>query len=314
MSSDEPQIVRAAVVQAAPVAFDRDATLDKAAELIRQAAAGGAELVVLPEAFVSAYPRGITFGATVGSRSPEGRHWYRRYWESSVDVPGPATERLGELARKHGIHLVIGVIERGRGTLYCTALMFAADGRLLGKHRKLMPTGAGRLVWGFGDGSTMPVVETSLGRLGAVICWENYMPLMRMHMYSQGVQLYCAPTADPRESWVASMRHVAAEGRCFVLSANQFTRRGDYPDDYPLDAASDEVLSPGNSLIASPLGELIAGPSTGAETVLHAELDLGAIPEGKYDFDVAGHYARPDVFRLTVDTREQEPVEHTDPD
>lgn len=312
MSSDGAQIVRAAVVQAAPVAFDRDATLDKAAELVRQAAAGGAELVVLPEAFVSAYPRGINFGATVGSRSPEGRRWYRRYWESSVDVPGPATERLGELARKHGTHLVIGVIERGRGTLYCTALMFSADGRLLGKHRKLMPTGSERLVWGFGDGSTMPVVDTSLGRLGAVICWENYMPLMRMHMYSQGVQLYCAPTADPRESWVASMRHVAAEGRCFVLSANQFARRSDYPDDYPLDVPADEVLSPGNSLIASPLGELVAGPSTGAETVLHADLDLGAIPEGKYDFDVAGHYARPDVFRLTVDTRPQEPVEHTD--
>lgn len=302
MSTPEPETVRAAVVQAAPVAFDRQASLHRVDELLRSATAGGAELVVFPEAFVSAYPRGMTFGATVGHRTAQGRAWYRRYWDSSITIPGPATDHLGTLARRHRAHLVIGVVERAGGTLYCTALMFSPDGELLGKHRKLMPTAAERLVWGFGDGSTLPVVNTAIGRLGTVICWENYMPLLRMHMYAQGVQLYCAPTADPRETWVASMRHIAAEGRCFVLAANQFARRSDYPDDYPLDAAPDEVLSPGNSVIVSPLGEIVAGPAYGEETILQATLDLGAISEGTYDFDVTGHYARPDVFQLHVDT------------
>ncbi|MER7081946.1 nitrilase [Saccharopolyspora kobensis] len=300
--------VRAAVVQDAPVAFDLDATLDKVDRLAEQAAAGGSELAVFPEAFVSAYPRGATFGATVGQRTPEGRKLYRRYWESSIEVPGPATERIGAAAARHRMHLVIGVIERDRGTLYCTALTFGPDGVLLGKHRKLMPTGSERLVWGFGDGSTMPVHDTAIGRIGTVICWENYMPAMRMHMYSQGVQLYCAPTADPRDTWVASMQHIACEGRCFVLSANQFTRRSDYPADYPVEAEPGEVLSRGASVIVDPLGNVLAGPATDGPAILRAELDLGRIAEGKYDFDVVGHYSRPDIFELRVDRSPKHPV------
>jgi nitrilase len=293
---------QAAVVQAAPVAFDVDATLEKVARLTEESAAGGADLVVFPEAFVSCYPRGLTFGATIGSRTPEGRAWFRRYWESSVDVPGPAVDRLGALARQHGVHLVIGVIERDGGTLYCTALFFAPSGACLGKHRKLMPTAAERLVWGQGDGSTMPVFDTPLGRLGAVICWENYMPLMRMSMYAKGIQLWCAPTADPRDTWIASMQHVACEGRCFVLSADQFARRSDYPEDYPIegDHAPDDVLCRGASVIVSPFGEILAGPAIEGEAILRAEIDLGRIAEGKYDFDAVGHYARADVFRLVV--------------
>ena len=195
-------IVKAAVVQNAPVVFDRDATLDKAARLTAQARAGGAELVVFPEAFVSAYPKGLNFGAVVGGRTPAGREDFRRYYDSAVDVPGPDARRLGEIAGDNAVHLVIGVIEREGGTLYCTVLFFAPDGRLLGKHRKLMPTASERLVWGYGDGSTLPVFETPLGRLGAVICWENYMPMMRMAMYAKGIQLYCAPTADDRDTWL----------------------------------------------------------------------------------------------------------------
>jgi nitrilase len=292
--------VKAAVIQAAPVAFDVEATLDKVERLTAEA---DTDLVVFPEAFVSCYPRGYEFGSVIGSRSGEGRAWFRRYWESSIDVPGPATERLAAIASERGTHLVIGVIERGGGTLYCTALFFAADGTLLGKHRKLMPTAAERLVWGFGDGSTLPVFDTPLGRLGAVICWENYMPLLRMAMYQKGIQLYCAPTADARETWVASMRHIACEGRCFVLSANQFARRSDYPDDYPVDLPADEVMCRGNSVIVSPLGELLAGPEIDGEAILRAEIDLGRTIEGKFDLDVAGHYSRPDVFRLEVDER-----------
>jgi nitrilase len=183
-------------------------------------------------------------------------------------------------------------------------LFFAADGTLLGKHRKVMPTASERLVWGFGDGSTLPVFDTSLGRLGAVICWENYMPLLRMAMYRKGIQLYCAPTADARETWVVSMRHIAFEGRCFVLSANQFARRSDYPDDYPVDLAPDEVMCRGNSVIVSPFGELLAGPETEGEAILRAEIDLGRTVEGKFDLDVTGHYSRPDVFQLEVDERQ----------
>ena len=293
--------MKAAVIQAAPVAFEVDATLDKVERLVAEA---DADLVVFPEAFVSCYPRGYAFGAVLGTRTDEGRAWFRRYWESSIDVPGPATERLGSIARERGCHLVIGVIERGGGTLYCTALFLAPDGKLLGKHRKLMPTASERLVWGFGDGSTLPVFDTPLGRLGAVICWENYMPLLRMAMYRKGIQRYCAPTADPRETWVASMRHIACEGRCFVLSANQFARRSDYPDDYPVDVPADHVMCRGNSVIVSPLGELLAGPETEGEAILRAEVDIGRTVEGKYDFDVAGHYSRPDVFRLEVNERQ----------
>jgi predicted amidohydrolase len=303
--------VRAAVVQAAPIAFDLEKTLDKAERLLSEAAATGAGLVIFPEAFVSCYPRGLTFGASVGSRTPEGREDFRRYWESSVDVPGPAVDRLGEMARENEVYLVVGVIERASGTLYCTVLFFDPGGEFLGKHRKLMPTAAERLVWGFGDGSTMPVFDTEIGKLGAVICWENYMPLLRMAMYQKGIQIYCAPTADARDTWIASMRHVACEGRCFVLSANQFARRSDYPEDYAIeddDGDPDRVLCRGGSVIISPLGEMLAGPNFEGEAILTADLDLGEIAKGKYDFDVVGHYARPDVFQLSVNERAMAPV------
>jgi nitrilase len=219
---------KVAVVQAAPVVFDREQTIDKLHRLTGEAARQGAELVLFPEAFVSAYPRGLDFGAVVGSRTEEGREDFRRYWESSVDVPGPAVDRLARAARSHAVYLVVGVVERDGGTLYCTVLFFAPDGTYLGKHRKIMPTASERLVWGFGDGSTFPVYDTPLGRIGAVICWENYLPLMRATMYAKGIEIYCAPTADPRESWAASMRHIAVEGRCFVLSCNQFNRRATF--------------------------------------------------------------------------------------
>lgn len=276
---------RVAVVQAGSVLFDSGATLAKAERLIAEASASGARLIVFPEAFVGGYPKGADFGARVGSRTPEGRKLFRRYFEDAVDVPGPATARLGEAARAHGVWLVIGAIERDGGTLYCTALFFAPHGALAGKHRKLMPTAMERLIWGFGDGSTLPVIETGFGRIGAVICWENYMPLLRAAMYAKGIQLYCAPTVDDREVWPVTMRHIALEGRCFVLSACQ-------------SSASENIG--GGSLIVSPLGKVLAGPDYSGECILTAEIDVGETVEGKFDLDVAGHYARPDVFRLEV--------------
>lgn len=251
---------------------------------------------------------------TFGGRTPEGREEFRRYFDSAVDVPGPAVDVLAATAAENGVHLVIGVIERDGGTLYCTVLFFSPAGEYLGKHRKLMPTASERLVWGFGDGSTLPVFDTPLGKLGAVICWENYMPLLRMAMYSKGIQLYCAPTADDRDTWFSSMQHVALEGRCFVLSACQFTRRSDFPDDYGTVAGNDPetILSRGGSCIIDPLGQALAGPNFDGECILRAELDLDDITRAKYDFDVVGHYARPDVFRLTVDERPQRPVDEAD--
>jgi nitrilase len=302
--------VRVAVVQDAPVVFDTEGTLERIEALTASAADAGAELVLFPEAFLPGYPFGLTFGAAVGTRTPEGRELYRRYWSSAIDVPGPATERLSECAAAHRMHLVLGVIERAGGTLYCCALFFGPDGRLLGKHRKLVPTAAERLVWGQGDGSTLPVIDTAVGRLGAVICWENYMPLLRATMYGKGVELYLAPTADDAETWIASMRHIAKEGRCFVLSACQFLRRADCPDDYPLaDQEPEAVLLRGGSCIVAPTGELVVEPDYTGPRLLTADLDLGEIPRGKFDLDVVGHYARADVFSLRVDERPKVPVE-----
>ena len=288
--------VTVAGVQAGSILFDRERTLRKAADLMLDAARRGARLIVFPEAFVGGYPKGLDFGARVGSRTPAGREQFRVYYESAMEVPGPCCDSLAGLARDHSVDLVMGVVERDGGTLYCTVLFFAPDGSLRGKHRKLMPTASERLVWGFGDGSTLPVLQTSIGRVGAVICWENYMPLLRMAMYSKGIELYCAPTVDDRETWLPTMRHIALEGRCFVLSACQYLRRADCPPAYDL-AHPVEA----DTVIVNPLGQVLAGPHRGGEAVLTADLDLGDVARGKYDLDVTGHYARPDVFRLTVD-------------
>lgn len=309
MASTTPRF-KVAVAQAAPVAFNRERTLEKVHSLTGEAAGKGAQLVLFPEAFVSAYPRGLDFGAVVGSRSEEGREDFRRYWESSVDVPGPAVDELGRAAQSNGVYLVVGVVERDRGTLYCSVLFFAPDGSYLGKHRKIMPTGSERLVWGFGDGSTMPVFDTPLGKLGAVVCWENYLPLMRAAMYSKGIEIYCAPTADARDSWIASMRHIAVEGRCFVLSCNQFNRRRDFPTDYhsAFGENPDSIVTRGGSCIVDPFGNFLAGPNTEGEAILIAEIDRAQIVRGKFDLDVVGHYARPDIFQLHVDERQKQPV------
>jgi len=294
--------VRAAVVQAGAVPFDSDACVDKAVALIEEAAASEAKVIVFPEAFIGGYPKGLNYGLVVGARDPAGREEFRLYFDSAIEVPGPHTDRLGEAAAAYGCYVVIGVIERDGGTLYCTALFFGPDGKLLGKHRKLMPTALERMIWGFGDGSTLTVVDSPYGRIGSVICWENYMPMMRMAMYSKNVALYCAPTADDRDTWLSSMQHIALEGRCFVLTACQFIRKKDFPDSVrvSLGESSESVLMRGGSAIISPLGKVLAGPHFDGETILTADLDLNEIGRGKFDFDVVGHYSRPDVFQLTV--------------
>lgn len=292
-----------AVVQVGTPLYDTPKTLEKLADWTAKARADNAGLVVFPEAFVGGYPKGIDFGVRLGSRSEEGRDVFRRYYESAIDVPGPDVDAIGEIAGKNAVYLVVGVIERDGGTLYCTVLYFAPDGRMLDKHRKLMPTALERVVWGFGDGSTLAAPKTDIGTLGGAICWENYMPQLRLAMYQKGVEFYCAPTVDDRDVWLPTMQTVALEGRCFVLSACQYLTRGDGPADFdPVQgSAADTVLIRGGSCIVSPLGQVLAGPVFGEETVLTAELDKSEIVRGKYDMDVVGHYARPDIFTLDVD-------------
>lgn len=303
-------MVRAAVVQAGAAPFDSGACVDKAVRLIGEAAAAGARVILFPEAFVPGYPKGLHYGLTVGARDPAGREEFRLYLDAAIAVPGPETERLGEAAAARGCYVIIGVIEREGGTCYCTVLFFGPDGSLLGKHRKLMPTALERMIWGFGDGSTLTAVESPYGRIGSVICWENYMPMLRMAMYAKQVALYCAPTADDRETWLPSMRHIALEGRCFVLTACQFLRKGAFPDSVriALGDSPEAVLMRGGSAIVSPLGEVLAGPHFDGETILTADLDLNEIGRGKFDFDATGHYSRPDIFRLIVNEAPQSPV------
>ena len=310
MTAKAATAVEVAVVQAGAVPFDTEACVDKAVRWIRDASAAGSKLVVFPEAFIPGYPKGLHYGLVVGARDAAGREEFRLYFDAAIPVPGPQTRRLGEAAAAHGVYVVIGVVERERGTCYCTALFFGPDGRLLGKHRKLMPTALERMIWGFGDGSTLTVVDSPYGRIGSVICWENYMPMLRMAMYAKNVALYCAPTADDRDTWLPSMRHVALEGRCFVLTACQFLRRRDFPENFriALGDTPDAISMRGGSAIIGPLGNVLAGPHFDGETLLTATLDLDEIGRARFDFDVTGHYSRPDVFRLVVNEAPMEAV------
>jgi nitrilase len=290
--------------------MDRKATVEKTLRLIREAAGRGAQLIVFPESFIPAYPRGLTFGFTVGARTEAGRRDWQRYYGQSVEVPGPVTERIGDAAREAGAYVTVGVTEKvaENRTLYCTVLYFGPDGTLLGRHRKLKPTGSERLIWGEGDGSTLTAVDTPFGRMGGLICWENYMPLARAAMYRKGVLLYIAPTADSRVVWQATIRHIALEGRCFVFGCNQYAEKKMYPEDLEYRSELEEqpeVMCPGGSCIVDPYGEYAAGPLFGEEGILTAELDLTKLSRAAMDFDPSGHYTRPDVFLLEVDERKR---------
>jgi nitrilase len=292
-----------AVVQVAPRIFDLAETLDRFETLLAQATTAGAELVVFPEAFIGGYPKGATFGAVVGERSDDGRALFARYRASAaVQIPGDAFDRIRGGVADHRVYAVVGVVERSGGTLYCTAVLLAPDGTLLGRHRKLVPTGTERLIWGRGDASDIAVVDSDVGRIGLAICWESYMPLYRTALYEQGVQLYCAPTVDGRDTWTATMRHISVEGRCHVLSANQFALGHDYPPEFlalhPDHPQSDSVIIRGGSCIVDPLGRFLAGPSFDRPDLLVADIDLSTAEGAYLDLDVVGHYARPDLFRL----------------
>lgn len=291
-----------AIVQDAPVLFDLQSTLDKIDQLLGRAKEGDPDLVLFPEAFISGYPRGISFGTVVGRRSPEGRAMWQLYYDSSLEIGSSEFSKLQQIIKKHAVHTVLGIIEKvPSGTLYCTVCYFDPQGQLLGRHRKLKPTAAERLVWGEGKGDDLKVYDLPFGKTGALICWENYMPLARTWMYQQGVEIYLAPTADYRESWQHTMKHIAVEGRCYVLNCNQFVTQQDYPSQLPGESLANwpDIMSPGGSSIIGPLGEEIVAPLYDQVGILHATLSSDHLVQSKLDFDVVGHYSRPDVFELS---------------
>jgi nitrilase len=291
------EIVKVACVQAEPVVLDKAATIDKLEGLVAEAAGEGAKLALFPETFIPVYPssRWVRFLAGGG----DGKTTFGRLARESVEVPGPDTERLAGIAREHSIRLAVGVNERAGGTLYNALLVFGPDGALDIHHRKLMPTNHERLVWGLGDGGGLEAVETELGRVGGLICWENLMPLARFALYQSGVEIYLAPTAEDEETWQISIRHIARESRSFVLSCCVFQRASSYPDDVQL-ADGDELVGRGGSAILAPDGSYLAGPLWDEEGILYAELDPMVLYEERQRFDAAGHYHRPDVLSLKV--------------
>jgi nitrilase len=297
-----------ACAQVEPVIFDRDATIEKLGQTAAEAARKGARLVVFPEAVIPAYPSSIWAKALAGWAEDGAKEAFALLARESVEVPGPAERRLGELAREHEVWLVTGVTERDPahpGTLYNSLLFHGPDGQLALKHRKLVPTNHERLVWGPGDGDGLEAVETPYGRLGGLVCWENYMPLARFALYESGIELYVASTADDSEEWQSTLVHIARESRCFVIAPSHFQRAASYPDDFPLARLLDgvDVIGRGGSAILGPDGSYLAGPLWDEEGVLYAELDPARLDEERQRFDPTGHYHRPDVFRLDL-TRE----------
>jgi nitrilase len=302
-------VVRLAAVQASYVLMDREATIDRVADLTAAAAGQGAQIVVFPEVFVPGTPIWIDTRPIWDGDDA----WFRLLSENAVLIPGPSVDRLGLIALKHGVWLVVGVEEREPygGTIYNTVLYFSPNGSLVERHRKLVPTGAERTVWGMGDGSTLRVVDTPLGRLGGLTCWENYMPLARFHMYAQGVDIWLAPTLATGDGWIATLQHIARENRMFVAGINPVLHVDQIPADFPMleslvpseyREANGDWLEPGNTAIVGPNGEVIAGPIREREETLIADLDLGSVHAARRHMDPTGHYNRPDVFRLLVDT------------
>ncbi len=294
-----------AVVQAAPVLFDKDACVEKAVKLIHEAAAQGSELIVFPELFIPCYPYGMTFGFTVGSRNADGRKDWKRYYDNSILCPGPETEILGAAAKEAGAYVSIGVSERAplSATLYNTNLVFTPDGKLDAIHRKLKPTGAERVVWGNANKNYFPITDTPWGPMGSMICWESYMPLARVALYEKGVTLYLSPNTNDNEEWQATIRHIAIEGHCFFVNCDMYFTR----DMYPKDLLSQEeigrlndIVCRGGSCVVDPYGHYVTQPVWDKEEIIYADLDMDMVPSSRMEFDATGHYARPDVLELRI--------------
>ncbi|MCJ7558457.1 MAG: carbon-nitrogen hydrolase family protein [Gammaproteobacteria bacterium] len=309
-------MIKAAIAQVSPVVLDKVRTIQKAVDIVRNAAQAGVELLVFPETFIPTYPAWV-WRLRPGTDYALSEQLHALLLANSVDMEGPDLDPLKAVAAETGVTLVMGMNERdgrfSRGTLYNTVVIIGPGGTILNRHRKLMPTNPERMVWGMGDASGLKVVETSYGRLGGLICWENFMPLARYGLYAQGVEIYVAPTYDQGEGWVGSMQHIAREGRCWVLSAGTLLRGSDFPPDLPgkteLYPDDQEWVNPGGSVIVAPGGDIVAGPMYREEGLLICELDAMLSAQGKRSLDVAGHYSRPDLFELEINGDPLEPFE-----
>jgi nitrilase len=306
MPAEKPFIVAAA--QIAPIFMDRKATVDKACEYIAEAGKSGANIVVFPEALVPGYPDWVWI-TPPGVRSDVISSMYGELLDQAVAIQSPATDVLCRAAKKAGVFVVVGVDELSEsgGSLYNTLVYISDQGEIMGRHRKLVPTMSERLVWAPGDGSTLDVYETPYGKLGGLICWENYMPLARYAIYAWGVQVYVAPTWDSSDGWVGTMQHIAREGRCAVIGCCIAMQRSDIPDKYefkklypPIEKEGDRWVNVGNSVIVAPGGRILAGPVACEEKIIYAEIDPAQARGSKSSLDVTGHYSRPDVFHLAV--------------
>ena len=304
-----------AIVQHAPCLLDREATLRRAAALIAEAAAAGAELIVFPEAFVPGYPAWV-WRLRPGGDWSLSEQLHRRLLDNAVDLEQGQLDPVREAAAKAQATVVIGINERdgtsSRSTLYNSVVTLGADGRILNRHRKLMPTHPERMVWGFGDASGLRVLDTPHGRIGSLLCWENYMPLARFALYAQGMDILVSPTYDSGDAWIGTLRHIAREGGCWVIGAGVALRNRDLPEDFPerqsLYPDSEDWINPGDSVVVAPGGELVAGPLCNAQGILYADIDAADAAISRRTFDVAGHYSRPDIFTLQVDTKAQSPL------
>jgi nitrilase len=305
-----------AVIQHAPLVLDREGTIARAVQLIAEAAAGGAQLLVFPEAFVPGYPAWIW-------RLRPGGDWdlneqiHRRLLDNAVDLSSDDLAEVRAAASAAGVTVVLGINERdgtvGRSTLYNSVVVIGAEGKILNHHRKLMPTNPERMVWGFGDGAGLRAVDTPAGRIGTLLCWENFMPLARFALYAQGIDIHISPTYDSGAGWIGSLQHIAREGGCWVIGAGVALRNRDLPDDFPerdrLYPPEEDWINPGDSVVVAPSGELVAGPLHEQHGILYADVDPARAAAARRTFDVAGHYARPDVFTLQVNRHRQTPIE-----
>ena len=296
---------RVAVVQCAPVMFDKEATVKKCVELIKEAGQNGAQLIVLPELIIPCYPFGMTFGFTVGSRKEAGRKDWKRYYDGSITVPGIETELLGQAAKEAQAYVSIGISERDEknGTLYNSNLIFAPDGSIANLHRKLKPTGAERFVWGDANKHYFPVVESPWGPIGNLICWESYMPLARVALYDKGVTILISCNTNDNPEWQATIQHIALEGRCYYINCDQFFTKAMYPADLNCPeeiVALPELVCRGGSCIIDPHGHYVTEPVWDKEAIIYADLDMDMVPASRMEFDACGHYSRPDVLKLQV--------------
>lgn len=295
--------IKVGVIQATPALFDIVKTVEIILSWIEHGAKQGCELLLFPESFIPCYPRGLRFDSVIGRRTDKSRDQWLDYWQNSIETTSEYIQVIGEAIKKANLFVALGVTEKESvgGSLHCALLYFDNQGNLIGKHRKLKPTGLERYIWAESDGSTLVSFDTKIGKIGGLICWENYMPLARMSMYQKGIEIYLAPTADSRPAWQNTMQHIALEGRCFVLAANQFVKKSDYPERYLEDLTEEpDIMCAGGSVIISPMGDILAGPLWNKEGLLVADLDFSILAKSKLDFDVVGHYSRKDVFNFSV--------------